>query len=183
MWDFSSHWAHRAAPSMCVQPCRLPAGMPGAGASAPYKMGTGCSEWLSNREGTFPASTLPSTAAAGHNSPGFLTLWNLTGKFLGRKIGLVGPIPPNFPEKKKKEDPGNYSRFLKCPSSSSWRREWLPTPVSLPGEFQGQGLRSMALRIVGHGWATNGFPFFLFIISDFMISWFHSLYILKILPT
>ena len=45
-----------------------------------------------------------------------------------------------------------------CPwvEKISWRREWLPTPVSLPGEFHGQ--RSLAgnspwdLR-VGHNWA------------------------------
>ena len=33
-----------------------------------------------------------------------------------------------------------------------WRREWLPTPGFLPGEFHGQ--RSL---VVGHDWATNTF--------------------------
>ena len=41
-----------------------------------------------------------------------------------------------------------------------WRREWLPTPVLLPGEFHGQrslvgGLQSMGLQTVGHDRATN----------------------------
>ena len=32
-----------------------------------------------------------------------------------------------------------------------WRREWLPTPVFLPGEFHGQRSgRSMGLQRVGH---------------------------------
>ena len=39
-----------------------------------------------------------------------------------------------------------------------WRREWQPTPVFLPGEFQGQ--RSLVgyspwVQRVGHDWATN----------------------------
>ena len=40
-----------------------------------------------------------------------------------------------------------------------WRRECLPTPVFLPGEFQGQkepsGLQSMELQRVRHNWVTN----------------------------
>ena len=42
-----------------------------------------------------------------------------------------------------------------------WRREWLSTPVFLPGEFHAQ--RSLAgyspwARRVRHNWATNGTP-------------------------
>ena len=40
-----------------------------------------------------------------------------------------------------------------------WRRECLPTPVFLPGEFHGQkepsGLQSMELQRVRHNWVTN----------------------------
>ena len=36
----------------------------------------------------------------------------------------------------------------------SWRREWQPTPVFLPGEFQGQRSRGHS---VGHNRATNTF--------------------------
>ena len=40
-----------------------------------------------------------------------------------------------------------------------WRREWLPTPVFLPGEFYGQrnlvGLLSMGTQRVGPNWATH----------------------------
>ena len=43
-----------------------------------------------------------------------------------------------------------------------WRRKWQPTPVLLPGEFQGQ--RSLAGyspwgRRVGHDWVTNTLTF------------------------
>ena len=44
----------------------------------------------------------------------------------------------------------------------SWRREWQPTPVFLPGEFQDRGAqRSIALgsQRVGHDWVTNTFAF------------------------
>ena len=38
-----------------------------------------------------------------------------------------------------------------------WRRKWQPTPVFLPGEFQGQGepggLPSLGLHRVGHDWS------------------------------
>ena len=41
----------------------------------------------------------------------------------------------------------------------AWRREWLPTPVFLPGEFHGQRnlveIQSMGSQRVGHDWATN----------------------------
>ena len=44
-----------------------------------------------------------------------------------------------------------------------WRREWLPTPVFLPGESHGQvkpgSLQSMGFQRVGHNWATNTFTF------------------------
>ena len=33
-------------------------------------------------------------------------------------------------------------RFYPCTGKIPWRREWLPTPISLPGEFHGQ--RSLA---------------------------------------
>jgi len=40
-----------------------------------------------------------------------------------------------------------------------WRRDWLPTPVLLPGEFHGQrslgGLQSMGLQRVSHDWTQN----------------------------
>ena len=40
-----------------------------------------------------------------------------------------------------------------------WRKEWQPTSVSLPGEFQGQRslvrLLSMGLQRGGHDWVTN----------------------------
>ena len=40
-----------------------------------------------------------------------------------------------------------------------WRRNWLPTPVFLPGELHEQrsliGLQSMGLQIVGHDSVTN----------------------------
>ena len=42
-----------------------------------------------------------------------------------------------------------------------WRREWLPTPVFLPGEFDGQrnlaGLPSVGSQKVGHDWMPNAF--------------------------
>ena len=40
-----------------------------------------------------------------------------------------------------------------------WRKEWLPTPVFLPGEFQGQ---SMGLQTFGHDWTTNTIAFYRF---------------------
>ena len=46
-----------------------------------------------------------------------------------------------------------------------WRREWLPTPVLLPGEFpwteEPGGLQSIGLQKVRHNWATNTFTYFL----------------------
>ena len=44
----------------------------------------------------------------------------------------------------------------------SWKREWLPSPVSLPGEFHRQEpgvLQSMGSQRVGQDWATNPFTF------------------------
>ena len=44
-----------------------------------------------------------------------------------------------------------------------WRREWLPTPVFLPGEFHGQrslGGYILWSRRVRHDWVTNTFTFF-----------------------
>ena len=38
------------------------------------------------------------------------------------------------------------------------RKEWLPPPVFLPGEFQ-DGLESMGLQRVEHDWATKSFTF------------------------
>ena len=44
-----------------------------------------------------------------------------------------------------------------------WRREWLPTPVFLPGKSHGQGslagYSSWGHKRVGHGWVTNTFTF------------------------
>ena len=43
-----------------------------------------------------------------------------------------------------------------------WRSTWLPTPVFLPGKFQGlrslTGCSPMELQRVRHDWATNTFP-------------------------
>ena len=36
-----------------------------------------------------------------------------------------------------------------------WRREWLPTPVLLPGEFHGHRLQCMGLQRVGHDSVTT----------------------------
>ena len=36
-----------------------------------------------------------------------------------------------------------------------WSREWLSSPVLLPGEFHGQRLQSKGLQRVGHNWVTN----------------------------
>ena len=44
----------------------------------------------------------------------------------------------------------------------SWKREWLPSPVSLPGEFHQQEpgvLQSMGSQRVGQDWATNPFTY------------------------
>ena len=48
-----------------------------------------------------------------------------------------------------KGDPGSVPRSGKTP----WRRDWLPTPVFLPGEFHGK--RSLSELIYKHraGWA------------------------------
>ena len=37
----------------------------------------------------------------------------------------------------------NPTQSLGVTSSITWRREWLPPPVSLPGEFHGQTPQSM----------------------------------------
>ena len=37
----------------------------------------------------------------------------------------------------------NPTRSLGVTSSITWRREWLPPPESLPGEFHGQTPQSM----------------------------------------
>ena len=37
----------------------------------------------------------------------------------------------------------------------SWRREWLPTPIFLPGKFHGQRLQSIKSQRVGHDWTTK----------------------------
>ena len=37
-----------------------------------------------------------------------------------------------------KEFPCNVGGFDPSVGNNSWRRKWLPTPVFLPGEFQGQ---------------------------------------------
>ena len=48
-----------------------------------------------------------------------------------------------------------------------WRREWLPTPVCLPGEFHGQrslvGCSPGGLQTVSYDRATNTFPLSLFL--------------------
>ena len=46
----------------------------------------------------------------------------------------------------------------------SWRKEWLPTPVFLPGETHGQRslegcIQSTGSQRVGHDWVTNTFTF------------------------
>ena len=46
-------------------------------------------------------------------------------------------------KKKKKNQPANTGDFKRCQfdpwvGKISWRREWLPTPVFLPGESHGQ---------------------------------------------
>ena len=40
------------------------------------------------------------------------------------------------------EDPGSIPGVGKVP----WKREWLPTPVFLPGEFHGQRSLAVSLR-------------------------------------
>ena len=44
-----------------------------------------------------------------------------------------------------------------------WRREWLPTPIFLPGESpwteEAGGLHSIGLQRVRHDWETNSFTF------------------------
>ena len=44
-----------------------------------------------------------------------------------------------------------------------WRREWLPTPVFVPGRIrrkEGLGvLQSMGSQKIGHDWVTNSFTF------------------------
>ena len=48
----------------------------------------------------------------------------------------------------------------------TWRREWLPTPVFLPGKLHGQrslvGYISWGSKRVRHDWATNTFKFHFF---------------------
>ena len=49
-------------------------------------------------------------------------------------------------------------RFDPCVGKSSWRREWLPTPVILPGETRTEepgGVESMGSQRVGNDRATN----------------------------
>ena len=47
------------------------------------------------------------------------------------------------------------NHFL-CPSlSNSWRRQWQPTPVLLPGESHGWRLQSMGSLRVGYNWVTS----------------------------
>jgi len=41
-----------------------------------------------------------------------------------------------------KESASNAGHMSSIPGKIPWRREWLPTPVFLPGEFHGQ--RSLA---------------------------------------
>ena len=61
---------------------------------------------------------------------------------------LVAQMVKNLPAKKKKEKKKRIClqcrrpRFDPWVRKIPWRREWLPTPVSLPGEFHGQ--RSLA---------------------------------------
>ena len=47
-----------------------------------------------------------------------------------------------------------------CPKESSWRRQWHPTPVLLPGKSHGRReepgrLQSMRSLRVGHNWVTS----------------------------
>ena len=59
----------------------------------------------------------------------------------------------------KKGNPGLITGCKRRP----WRRQWLPNPEFLPGEFQGQSslvgyrLKSMGLQRVGHDWVTKTF--------------------------
>ena len=54
-----------------------------------------------------------------------------------------------------------------------WRREWLSTPVFLPGEFQGQRSlagQSMGSQRIGHNSATNTFTFTTYLLSTYHVS-------------
>ena len=71
----------------------------------------------------------------------------------------------------KAGDPGFIFGSGKIP----WRREWLPTPVFLPGKFNGQrslaGLQSMRSQS-SHDWATNTFTFSLYTKTRFVLCFY-----------
>ena len=57
----------------------------------------------------------------------------------------------------------NFACNAGDPGSIPWRREWLPTPVFLPGNFSGQrileGYSPWGDKRIGHDWMTNTFTF------------------------
>ena len=77
----------------------------------------------------------------------FVYLFNLN--FIYQWASLVAQTVKNLPAMQRPRfDPW----FGKIP----WRRKWQPTPVFLPGEFQGQ--RSLAHRVTKNWtWLTNTF--------------------------
>ena len=66
-------------------------------------------------------------------------LWKRVWRFL-KKLGIKPPYDPAilllgiYPEETKIETDTCISLFTFMP----WRRRWQPTPVFLPGEYQGQ---------------------------------------------
>ena len=78
--------------------------------------------------------------------------------YLNIHLGLLGDS-----DGKKICLPCRRPGFDPCVGEIPWRREWLPTPVFLPGEFHGQrsleGLQSMESQRAGHHWITNTFTY------------------------
>ena len=56
--------------------------------------------------------------------------WDHKGEVLIRSTGVL--------RRRGRERPGEDIRFSPWVRKILWRREWLPTPVFLPGEFHGQ---------------------------------------------
>ena len=56
-----------------------------------------------------------------------------------------------------------------------WRRKWQPTPVFLPGEFQGRGLPMMGSHRVRHDWSDLAAAAAAEV-SETILSSFHSFY-------
>ena len=57
-----------------------------------------------------------------------------------------------------------------------WRRKWQPTPVFLPGEFQGRGLPMMGSHRVRHDWSDLAAAAAAAEVSETILSSFHSFY-------